>query len=483
MTAATAGSAFAQSESTSAATASSKPAAAKRVILRGDVLQVTRQCDPNGETPPQVFQYTVGDDGKLVYTNEVAGIFDAGPGLSFPFTVVGLTEAQIAEKISPSFGEGKVTVAVLVHVEKAEGAVGLMVNPQVVTLDLLTVTSLSDSTRFADKAVMAAHLDPNRCAVEVSPFLYPSDQVVGRNAASGASVSLKVVAKVRNGDREEAEALLRAACEEVASAFLVWGREAIRPLRDKMNLLEARKADYDRALATQQNELRRLLGDYASAAEYLKAVQRLSTDLEALKLTAVGEQARLERLQKMVDAARKKMEETAKADPLAAELEKIVDLRQQAMKNAEELARTGKSPESSVREALEKLAQARVDLLRRREEVARSAGGEQLAQLTQQLLATEMALADADVRSRAVEVKLMNMKLSPGEHPAEDKVKKIEEAQRQIEELSRGRVEYQKEADSLKRLLEVPPIQAAPALIPPSAPAKAPATKPVKPGK
>jgi hypothetical protein len=132
------------------------------------------------------------------------------------------------------------------------------------------------------------------------------------------------------------------------------------------------------------------------AGERLKEVQKMSSDLRGLDMEVVGKKARAEAIAKMINDLRARSETDVKKDPIVKELEQVVQLRAQAVGEAEKGRRIPPptATEAEVREAQVKLIEAKVQLAQRREAVINAAAGELLTRLTQEEATLGIDLAE-----------------------------------------------------------------------------------------
>jgi len=126
-------------------------------------------------------------------------------------------------------------------------------------------------------------------------------------------------------------------------------------------------------------------------ADWARDRQRLEMELSTAVAEIAAHEEQIARIGKLVT-------ERVKKDELLAEYGKIVTARQQEVDRLQEILRKDdETTEREVGSARRLLAQAKVDLLKRRAEVAASAGGDQLAGMNKDL--TSLALGKASLRA------------------------------------------------------------------------------------
>jgi hypothetical protein len=136
------------------------------------------------------------------------------------------------------------------------------------------------------------------------------------------------------------------------------------------------------------------------------AASRLDQERQKITLELAGQAARQraleERVAKLSDAAAARVDK----DEIAAELEKIVKLREREAALHEELKRRGGDSEAAVGAAQVQVAEARARLLERREAAARAAGTDLLGDLNKELVTLTITIAENQARLKYVEQRL-----------------------------------------------------------------------------
>jgi hypothetical protein len=186
-------------------------------------------------------------------------------------------------------------------------------------------------------------------------------------------------------------------------AELAHGAERARE-RMAENLEHARRAEeraYERlgALRAQERELlaaadrvhldRTVLIDEFTTAE--QAQRELSLELEGLR-------ARQQAIVEQTARVQHEVQERTARDPVAAELMRVVELREKELARYRDLQQAGMVPEAELDKAVEQLALARAELGRQQQALALAAGAEQLAGLNQQLAQLSIDLVEMEAR-------------------------------------------------------------------------------------
>jgi hypothetical protein len=119
-----------------------------------------------------------------------------------------------------------------------------------------------------------------------------------------------------------------------------------------------------------------------------------------LKLDRISIAARREAIEQRIDYLRKLADESVDQDPVLAELQKIVDIREQQLAISKQLFESGAGQTSAgdVRQADAAVAEARIELLKAKRAAARDANGTVLAALNDEL--SKLFVQDAELKAR-----------------------------------------------------------------------------------
>jgi chromosome segregation ATPase len=205
---------------------------------------------------------------------------------------------------------------------------------------------------------------------------------------------------------------------------------------DVVRAKEQAERQVDRALASLENarqmyqklqaELRDRTGRIDVAPNSLRrAAARLETELESLQLDAAGGAARTKALEKTIADVAAQGQDAAKRDEVAAEYEKVVTVREQALKTAEAMALAATISHAELENARATLAEAKARLAERRTTAVAAAGGGALAEWNRELL--NLSLDAQERRARMAFLKESLDRIRQG-LPMLDQMQELEEA-------------------------------------------------------
>ena len=242
----------------------------------------------------------------------------------------------------------------------------------------------------------------------------------GSIASMGApnSFTVEVLFKVPRHDPPLAGPFLAAVAEQLQeklrespgkfygrlSDAIRFARENLEESRQKLAMLrKAQRGFYDEAGRTD-----------LSRESIMAEAKALETEGQKLQMDQVGHTARQEALMKRIANIAAKAERRADEDPVAAELKKVVALRERELDLAKKRCDAGQMPTSEVGAIEIKVAEARAEWLKRREAAGSLAGRDLLAKLNEELTTLEVDNAETAARYGHILMQLAeNRKILP----------------------------------------------------------------------
>ena len=218
-----------------------------------------------------------------------------------------------------------------------------------------------------------------------------------------------------------------------------------RLLEMEVARLEARQAAAEQIIATLRNRMQ----TEASLTILKKMRASLLAELEELRNTKTEQHPEVVAVKKQIDEIKQKIA-SAGEDTITAELERLVASQTQHLdtlkKQWEALVSRGMAPNEpsdEILEAEEKLARTKIELAKRREELAKPLGVEQLSTLNNNLSMAMLDLAEKKAELQVVEKQLSDIesqiKAASTTDPIVLKVrqarKALEEAEKRVNEL------------------------------------------------
>jgi hypothetical protein len=181
----------------------------------------------------------------------------------------------------------------------------------------------------------------------------------------------------------------------------------LQSLRNMRDSLQRKREELVNEAEKQQTVLRDRTGSVdVSPATVRQLLFSLQTQHESAEIDLAAKQARRDALAEQIAKFSDELKAKVKDDPVAAELQKVVDARQESMRRAEDAYKAGAAPNAELGQAMSAVAEARAKLLERREQAAAAAGGETIAGWNRELMNLSVEMAELKARLKAVSDRL-----------------------------------------------------------------------------
>jgi hypothetical protein len=217
------------------------------------------------------------------------------------------------------------------------------------------------------------------------------------------SVTFRLGVRLPDNVKPAAEEFIRAVVNNLRSSLQAG-------YQGRLAQLSAMIADTERQRAAAQEQLIRLMGaepgskvriplEADSDISLLKETKRrLENDVQERKMSLAVMEAKRKATEDQISQLREQAAKKLAGDTVTQELQAILKGNDSALQNAEKLVAAGRVSESELAKTRESLARARIDLVKRQEELARTAGGGQLDAYTAQI--GQMAIQTAEESAR-----------------------------------------------------------------------------------
>jgi hypothetical protein len=245
-----------------------------------------------------------------------------------------------------------------------------------------------------------------RDALEVSAF----------GGGGGVSIQLAVSLPRDTPDARQAaarflDALTGKIVPDVAVEWIHWHHR--RPLMAAEHAANEARREAEQAMIAAV-ERRREVRDAAKVLDpspdaVRGTAARLDAEKQRITLELAGQSARQKALEERVA----KLGESAAArvgkDPVAAELEKIVQLREEEVRRGDTLRQAKSISEGEIGKLQAQVAEAKARLFERRESVAKLSGTDLLGDLNKELVTLTITIAENEARLRHVDERLQGL--------------------------------------------------------------------------
>jgi hypothetical protein len=303
-------------------------------------------------------------------------------------------------------------------VEAAEGPGGAIVavriefDPSVLTFDEGTVNNILDGVRVMGRATQKVlGLGPAARRGAASVSLVAS---TGESFRSGDFMATLVVNMIKPELNDKAPELARVICQYLEEELCALHDRKLERARKEV---ERAKERVDRAdgqvdaILEYQNKLQADSGLVEMNREAaLKTLHELEERQQELEIQLVAANARERAIATQIASTAKAAEERAKNDPVAAELEKVVAVREQELGRVSKVYESGAASVGDSLRAIEGVALARAELVKARAAATQAAGGELLGKLNGELVHIAIDSAEAQARLGTIRGRLEELR-------------------------------------------------------------------------
>jgi len=138
----------------------------------------------------------------------------------------------------------------------------------------------------------------------------------------------------------------------------------------------------------------------------LETRHSLLRDKQTLELDVARLEARRSAIEQQVAIVGSEVAGKVGADPVTVELQRLLELQVQFLTRTKELVEAEAVSEAALADAEEKLARAKIELAKRREDLSKSAGGDQIAKFSGELTTLTIDLAEKKAELQVISTQL-----------------------------------------------------------------------------
>ena len=181
---------------------------------------------------------------------------------------------------------------------------------------------------------------------------------------------------------------------------------------DQLKLAEQEAASAETDLREKQKTLREISRSRVLDHDKILAdIYRLRQNVQTAKMNQASNQVIIDTTTRRIAETQAKIMEQLENDSITIELQKIVELIDRLLIEAEKQAEMGKILPSQVNEIKEKLARARIEIAIRRESLSKSIGGNLIESLNKELADRSITAAQDEASIRSLERQLVEAEL------------------------------------------------------------------------
>jgi hypothetical protein len=203
------------------------------------------------------------------------------------------------------------------------------------------------------------------------------------------------------------EEFMNAVIKNMSEALNIAADSFRSRIRARINLAAQEADRTERELMELQAKLRELSGSgQLSSGAVLADISSWQRELQSIAMKGASQSVTIEAITKKIAEAEAKATEKLKSDPVTNELQRLLELQILRLDSVKKLVETGHTSQADLADAEERLARARIELAKRREELTKSTGGDLIASLNKQLSDLSIETAQYEARRSMIEHQL-----------------------------------------------------------------------------
>jgi len=176
---------------------------------------------------------------------------------------------------------------------------------------------------------------------------------------------------------------------------------------NQLQLAEQEATSAENDLREKQKTLREISRSRVLDRDKILAdIYRLRQDVQTAKMNQASNQVIIDATTKRIADIQAKIKDKLENDPITPELQLLVEMSDKLLAQAEKEAQAGRIPAIQLEDIKEKLARARIELARRREELSKSVGGNLIESLNRELADRSIRATQDEASIRSQEQQL-----------------------------------------------------------------------------
>jgi hypothetical protein len=176
---------------------------------------------------------------------------------------------------------------------------------------------------------------------------------------------------------------------------------------NQLQLAEQEATSAENDLREKQKTLREISRSRVLDRDKILAdIYRLRQDVQTAKMNQVSNQVIIDATTKRIADIQAKIKDKLENDPITIELQKIVEMSDKLVEQAEMEVTAGRMPATQLEDIKVKLARARIEIARRREQLSSSVGGNLIESLNKELADRSIRATQDEASIRSQEQQL-----------------------------------------------------------------------------
>lgn len=183
-------------------------------------------------------------------------------------------------------------------------------------------------------------------------------------------------------------------------------RSEFQRLEEQIQLTDREVQLAEEELAKTQAEAMAISQQDLSTEGLRTSITGITSQLQAIQMDKATKEAYRQALAERISQIRIETEKSLNEDMIASELRQIIERRLVELMNVRKMVDSGRATPMELNAEEDKLAQAKIELARRREELAKAGSAATLGQLTGELATMTLDSAQAQAREKQLNIQL-----------------------------------------------------------------------------
>ena len=176
--------------------------------------------------------------------------------------------------------------------------------------------------------------------------------------------------------------------------------------------INQRRAD---VINQELNRMRERLRDLSGRSDVspktlTAALSTMDDELQHLRIDRLAKDARRSALEEQIAQLTERVAKRIETDPIAAELQKVVDAREETAKNLKMMHEQGSASRAEFQQAVAQAAEAKAKLLQQQRDSAAAAGGTSLEAFNRELMNLSIDAKEMDIKTKYLEDRLPKLR-------------------------------------------------------------------------
>lgn len=205
--------------------------------------------------------------------------------------------------------------------------------------------------------------------------------------------------EIPNEVKPAAEEFMEALVFNLQNALISTFDEHKQKLREQTDLADEEANRAEEKLSFEQEVLRKISGSRILDRDMiLSEISDIRNDIQKIEMEQASDQVVVDLTTKQIAEIQAKMQREIDKDVVTREFRELLSLQQRNFENVEKLFQSGSASASDLAEAQQKLARVRIELAQRRDQLSKSAGGNQIESLNSGLANFSLSATQSKIK-------------------------------------------------------------------------------------